>query len=201
MVGYKTPEYINIGWYSARSDDVFNYIPERLTTILMIPSISISRQNSRNAFKILKRDRNKIESVNAGWSMSCMAGALEVQLEKPGIYQLGDPLKRLKASHIKVSLKIIYITLFLFLIFICAFTKTTGTTPYCTNCLRFARRHIHQIMKAVSIIITAAIKTGRTIARIEKIVEMTSSMRLTGTFPVPPVVAVTAGRTATDFAA
>lgn len=116
MVGYKTPEYINIGWFSARSDDVLNYLPERLTTILMIPATSISRQNSSNAFRILRRDRNKIESVNAGWSMSCMAGALEVQLEKPGYYQLGDPIKGLKANHIKISLKIIFITLILFLI-------------------------------------------------------------------------------------
>lgn len=117
MVGYKTPEYINIGWYSARSDDVFNYIPERITTILMLPATSLARQNSRNAFKILRRDRNKLESVNAGWSMSCMAGALGVKLEKTGSYTLGDPLNKLESRHIKLSLRIIYITLILFLVF------------------------------------------------------------------------------------
>jgi len=117
MVGYKTPEYINIGWFSARSDDVFNYIPERVSTILMIPATSLSRQKTRNAFKILRRDRNVVESVNAGWSMSCMAGALGVKLEKPGAYQLGDALHKLEGCHIKLSLKIIYITLILFLVF------------------------------------------------------------------------------------
>jgi len=117
MVGYKTEEYINIGWFSARSDDVLNYIPERLSTLLMIPSASLNEQNSKNAIEILRRDRNKVESVNAGWSMACMAGALEVQLEKSGYYKIGDPKNKLEAQYIRISLKIIYTTLILFIIF------------------------------------------------------------------------------------
>ena len=116
MVGYKTPKYINIGWFSAKSDDIVNYLPERLTTLLMLPAASISGEDSKNALKVLQRDRNSIESMNAGWSMSCMAGALQVQLEKPVKYKLGDPIHKLEAKHIKKSLQILYITIILFLI-------------------------------------------------------------------------------------
>lgn len=117
MVGYKTPEYVNIGWFSAKSDTILNFIPERITTIMMLLACFLSRQNPKNAYRILRRDRNKVESVNAGWSMSCMAGALRVQLEKPEFYRLGDPLKELEAKNIKNSLKMINITFFLFIIF------------------------------------------------------------------------------------
>jgi hypothetical protein len=60
---------------------------------------------------------------------------------------------------------------------------------------------MNQINQETSKTITAAMKTGMTIARMDKIVETMSSRMLTGTFPVPPVEAVTAGRTATDLTA
>ena len=65
----------------------------------------------------------------------------------------------------------------------------------------FTRRHIRQTTQAVNKITTIAIKTGITTDKMERTVESISSRMLTGTFPAPAVVAVTAGRTARDLAA
>ncbi len=58
----------------------------------------------------MRRDRNKTESPNAGWTMSATAGALGVQLEKAGYYELGDNHNSLSLSTIDASLQIIMTT-------------------------------------------------------------------------------------------
>ena len=90
MVGYKTPELVNIGWFSAKLDSIANWIPARLTAVLTVLSTVLISGSASNSWRILLRDRNKTESWNAGWLMSAMAGALEARLEKPGFYTLGD---------------------------------------------------------------------------------------------------------------
>jgi adenosylcobinamide-phosphate synthase len=90
MVAYKTPELINIGWFTAKMDSWTNYIPARLTAILMVISAGLVGQNARESLRILKRDKNQTTSLNAGWTISVMAGALNIQLEKQGCYKLGD---------------------------------------------------------------------------------------------------------------
>jgi adenosylcobinamide-phosphate synthase len=106
VVGFKDPEHINIGWFSANLDTVVNYIPARLTTILMIISAAIIGEDWRNAWRIAQRDRKKIPSRNHGWQMAAIAGALHVQLDKPGHYMVGDPEQVLDAGKIRTSLKI-----------------------------------------------------------------------------------------------
>jgi adenosylcobinamide-phosphate synthase len=90
MVGYKDPVNINIGWFSAKLDTLTNYIPTRITAFLMVVSAALLGANWRNSWRILKRDKNKTTSPNAGWTISAMAGALNTQLEKEGCYALGD---------------------------------------------------------------------------------------------------------------
>lgn len=115
MVGYRDREHINIGWFSASLDTLANYIPARLTALLMILSAAILGMDWRNSWRILKRDRDKTQSVNAGWPMAAMAGALRVQLEKPGFYKLGDDYNaKLTPIHIRQALKIMNITTLLF---------------------------------------------------------------------------------------
>jgi adenosylcobinamide-phosphate synthase len=106
VVGFKDPEHINIGWFSANLDTVVNYIPARLTTVLMIISAAIIGEDWRNAWKIAQRDRRKIPSRNHGWQMAAIAGALHVQLDKPGHYMVGDAEQVLDAKKILTSLKI-----------------------------------------------------------------------------------------------
>ncbi len=113
MVGYKDPEHMNIGWFSANLDTIANYIPAKLTAMLMVAATAILGENSRESWLILQRDKTKTNSVNAGWTMSAMAGALGVQLEKSGHYALGDK-GELTPEHITRALRIMELTTVLF---------------------------------------------------------------------------------------
>lgn len=106
MVGFKDEENINIGWFSAITDTIVNYIPARLTTLLLIAGAAIIGEDYKNAWKIACRDQSKIPSTNHGWQMAAIAGALRVELEKPGQYAVGDPEEELDANKIIQSLKI-----------------------------------------------------------------------------------------------
>ncbi len=90
MVGYKNVEYKNIGWFSAKMDTITNFIPARLTAYLMVPVALMLGENWRESWRILQRDKHKTASPNAGYTISAMAGALNIQLEKQGYYKLGD---------------------------------------------------------------------------------------------------------------
>ena len=118
MVGYKDPEHANIGWFSARLDTIANYIPARLTAFLMIVAAWLLHENWKDAWRILNRDKSKTESLNAGWTMSTIAGALSVRLEKPGFYTLGDDSNALSPKHVPQALCIMKLTAFLFGMFI-----------------------------------------------------------------------------------
>jgi adenosylcobinamide-phosphate synthase len=113
MVGYKNKDLINIGWFSAKLDTIMNYIPARLTAILMIVASLVLGENWRKSWIILKRDQKNTESPNAGWTLAAMAGALNIQLEKPGFYIIGDN-SVLLPKHIKSALRILMLTAILF---------------------------------------------------------------------------------------
>jgi len=100
MVGFKDEENLNIGWFSAITDTIVNYIPARLTTLLLIAGAAIVGEDYKNAWKIAQRDQTKIPSTNHGWQMAAIAGALRVELEKPGQYAVGDPEEELDANKI-----------------------------------------------------------------------------------------------------
>ncbi|PVX27197.1 MAG: cobalamin biosynthesis protein, partial [Candidatus Bathyarchaeum sp.] len=117
MVGYKDKDHINIGWFSAKTDTIINYVPARLTGLLMVLATIILKGNWRNSWRILQRDRKKMASINAGWTIPTMAGALEIQLEKPGFYTIGDN-NTLSPSHITKALQIMLLTSILFAIII-----------------------------------------------------------------------------------
>ena len=106
MVGFKDKEHINIGWFSANLDHVVNFIPSRLTGILIIAAAFLLGKDYKTAWQIAKRDHSKTQSRNHGWPMAAMAGALHVQFEKPGKYILGDPTETLDSSKILEALRI-----------------------------------------------------------------------------------------------
>ncbi len=89
MIGYHG-RYEYLGKVAARLDDLLNFVPSRLTALLIIVSAPIFGGNRRTAWRIWRRDARKTESPNAGHPMAAMAGALEVQLEKVNHYILGD---------------------------------------------------------------------------------------------------------------
>ncbi len=106
MVGFKDPENLHIGWFSAVFDTIVNYIPARLTTLLIILAAAVLGEDYKNGWTIARRDQAKIPSINHGWQMAAMAGVLRVQLEKPGQYAVGDPDEELDADKIMRSLRI-----------------------------------------------------------------------------------------------
>ena len=106
MIGFKDTEHINTGWFSATIDTIVNYIPARLTTILIIAAAAILGEDYKNSWKIASRDHTKVPSRNHGWQMAAIAGALHVQLEKPGKYLVGDPIEELTPKKIMQALKI-----------------------------------------------------------------------------------------------
>jgi adenosylcobinamide-phosphate synthase len=113
MVGYRDAENINIGWFSAKMDTITNYIPARVTAVLMVAAAGLLGEDWRNSWRILKRDKNKTASPNAGWTISAMAGALNTQLEKKGHYALGDG-EEISAQDIWKALRIMALTSALF---------------------------------------------------------------------------------------
>jgi adenosylcobinamide-phosphate synthase len=109
MVGYKNLENRNIGWFSAKLDTLANYVPARATAYLMIVAAFFLKEDWRESWRILQRDKHKTASPNAGYTISAMAGALNIQLEKKGCYTLGDD-HGILADHIPRALKIMTLT-------------------------------------------------------------------------------------------
>ncbi|MDO5850055.1 MAG: cobalamin biosynthesis protein [Methanobacteriaceae archaeon] len=117
MLGYKTKELANIGWFSAKADDVLNYIPARFSAIIIVVASLILRFDWRNAYIIMMRDAKNLESPNSGYPMAATAGALNIQLVKKGHYILGDKTNNLKVDDIKKAIDITRFSIFLFTAF------------------------------------------------------------------------------------
>jgi adenosylcobinamide-phosphate synthase len=92
MVGYKNERYLALGWASAKLDDIANYIPARITGILLIAAAFILRKDWKNAYLTVKKDAKKHMSPNSGYPESAVAGALRIQLGGTNYYG-GIPVK------------------------------------------------------------------------------------------------------------
>jgi adenosylcobinamide-phosphate synthase len=105
MVGYKTEPYRELGYFSARADDVLNWIPARLSVLFIFTAAFIvsillekGKINPINSIKSAFEDGAKTPSPNSGYPMASVAGALGVKLEKPNCYVLG-------ASYVPTEVK------------------------------------------------------------------------------------------------
>jgi adenosylcobinamide-phosphate synthase len=114
MVGYKDEYYRNIGWMSAKLDTFSNYVPARITSFLMVISSQLLGADSKNSIEILRRDHGKTRSLNAGYPMATIAGALRIKLEKVGHYSLGENREPLSIPKCKKAISIMKLTTILF---------------------------------------------------------------------------------------
>jgi len=114
MIGYKNDLFKNLGWFTAKCDTILNYIPSRLTGLMMIISAAILHNNWRHSYKIMMRDGKKTESPNAGYPMAALAGALETKFEKINHYKLGDGEIILTKQHVISAINIMKLTSILF---------------------------------------------------------------------------------------
>jgi len=87
MIGYHG-KYEYLGKFASRLDDVLNFIPARLTALLLVLAAFLSRRHGRRAWQVALSEHARTESPNAGWPMAAVAGALNVQLEKVEHYKL-----------------------------------------------------------------------------------------------------------------
>lgn len=86
MVGYKNGKYIHFGWASARLDDAANFIPARLTAVLIVMVSFIWSYNWRRALRTVIRDAGKHPSPNSGWPEAAVAGALGIRFGGASTY-------------------------------------------------------------------------------------------------------------------
>jgi adenosylcobinamide-phosphate synthase len=89
MIGYRG-QYEWLGKFAARLDDVANWIPARITAILLLVAGAAERADVVGGWRVLRQDSGRTPSPNAGAPMAAMAGLLGVVLEKRGVYRLGD---------------------------------------------------------------------------------------------------------------
>ena len=80
MIGYLDEKYRDVGWFAAKADDAWNYVPARITAALMCIAAFPLGLDGRRAFATVRRDHANHLSPNCAWSESAAAGALGVQL-------------------------------------------------------------------------------------------------------------------------
>jgi adenosylcobinamide-phosphate synthase len=93
MLGYRD-EREQIGWFPARVDDILNFIPARLTVLLLIAYFA-TRGRAGDAWRVMRRDGKNRPGFNGGLVMAAMAGGVGVRFEKPGVYYIGDGQRNL----------------------------------------------------------------------------------------------------------
>lgn len=108
MVGYKNDKYRDLGWASARLDDVANYIPARITALLLTVCAWMLRLDWRRCLQMVKRDARLHPSPNSGYPESAVAGALGIRLGGENVYHgvtsfrayMGDPVRTMEPDDI-----------------------------------------------------------------------------------------------------
>jgi adenosylcobinamide-phosphate synthase len=84
MVGYRSERYLRFGWCGARLDDLLNFLPARLTWLLLtIVAAALPSCSARKAFRIGLQQHAMLPGPNSGWSEAAMAGAIERRLVGP----------------------------------------------------------------------------------------------------------------------
>ncbi|GIP34365.1 cobalamin biosynthesis protein CobD [Paenibacillus sp. J2TS4] len=116
MVGYKNERYLHFGWFSARLDDVLNWIPARLTGLLLVvSSLSIRGMSAKRAWLSILHFARLHPSPNSGIPEAAAAGAMGVRLG--GVNRYGDtvseragmgwPLQSLNREHIIATVRLL----------------------------------------------------------------------------------------------
>lgn len=125
MIGYKNDKYLYFGRFAAKLDDLANFIPARISALLMMIAVWILRYDVREAVRIYKRDRYNHSSPNSAHTEAVCAGALNIQLAGSSYYfgklvekpTIGDERREPEIEDIKRANKMMYAASFLGLLF------------------------------------------------------------------------------------
>ena len=124
MLGYVEPPYKDIGLVPARMDDVFNFIPARLSALLMLAAGALLQLDVKNGWKIFRRDRCKHASPNSAQTESVCAGLLGLRLAGDAWYHgvlhkkdyIGDAKREIELEDIPRAGRLMYLTAVLALV-------------------------------------------------------------------------------------
>ena len=128
MLGYVEPPYKDIGLVPAKADDIANYLPARISALLMLAAGGLLRMDVKNGWKIFRRDRYKHASPNSAQTESVCAGLLDVRLAGDAWYHgvlhkkeyIGDALRQIEHEDIPRACRLMYGTTLLALLLGCA---------------------------------------------------------------------------------
>jgi adenosylcobinamide-phosphate synthase len=118
MIGYRNQEFEFFGKFAARLDDVVNFIPARISGLLMIPASAFVGLDVKAAARIYSRDRYKHKSPNSAQTESSSAGALGIALGGDSCYKgvvvhkplIGDDINDPTPEHIVQVNRLMYMT-------------------------------------------------------------------------------------------
>lgn len=117
MFGYKNDKYMDFGYASAKLDDVFNYIPARITAYFIVIASFILRLDTKGCYKIYKRDRYNHTSPNSAHPEAAVAGALNIMLGGANYYfgklvvkpTIGDSIREIQIKDVDNTNNILFV--------------------------------------------------------------------------------------------
>jgi adenosylcobinamide-phosphate synthase len=120
MVGYQNERYVHFGWCAARLDDLANWVPARLSGLILVAVSAGLKLDWRGAWQVMRRDARKMKSPNAGYPEAAAAGALGIQLGGTNIYfgqavakpTLGDGTHPLTLETYRLMIRLMYLASF-----------------------------------------------------------------------------------------
>lgn len=130
MLGYVEPPYRDFGFVPAKMDDVMNYLPARLSGLLMLAAGTLLGMDAKNGWRIFRRDRYNHASPNSAQTESVCAGLLGLRLAGDAWYHgalhkkpyIGDPVREVEPEDIPRACRLLYGTAFLSLA-LCALVR------------------------------------------------------------------------------
>jgi adenosylcobinamide-phosphate synthase len=125
MVGYKDEKHREIGFASAKADDLANYLPARLS-LPLIAAASALAGSPGGAARVGLRDARKTPSGNSGFPMASFAGALGLRLEKLGYYVLGEGLRPCTPADIPRAIRLNQLCSALLIVVVAVVVLLTG---------------------------------------------------------------------------
>ena len=124
MLGYTEPPFKNIGLIPAKADDVLNFLPARLSALLMLAAGALLGMDVKNGWRIYRRDRRRHASPNSAQTEAMCAGLLGLRLAGDAWYHgvlhrkpfIGDPVREIRHDDIPRTCRLMYLTALLALL-------------------------------------------------------------------------------------
>ncbi len=121
MIGYKNDAYLYLGRFAAKLDDAVNYLPARISAVLMIMACPFAGLDFNSAIRIYRRDKRKHASPNSAQTEAVCAGAMHIQLAGDAYYfgklykkpTIGDNVRNIETEDIKRANKLLYAASFI----------------------------------------------------------------------------------------